>query len=173
MIVAAEYVADYKYYGYEHWWMQGTFMLVLVLITLGVFGCESLRSSRREKQLADARAVVEEEQKAMVSVVRDGTQYQVAAHELTVGDTFTLVAGESIPCDCVIIEVPDGTFQVNESTYSGERKAVSKQSVSSYSSRRPSLDSTSVCFANSLVEAGHARCIALAVGESSTAAMRV
>lgn len=172
-IVAAEYIADQFYYSYENWWMQGTFMLLVVMITLGIFGCESLRNSRRERQLADVRAATEEEQNLMVSVTRDGVMSQVPAHELTVGDKFSLSAGDSIPCDCVIIEVPDGTFQVNESAFSGERKAVGKQSVCSYSSRRPVLDGSSLCFANSIVEAGHARVIALAVGEASTAAIRV
>ena len=36
-IVAAEYVADQFYYGYANWWMQGTFMLLIVIVTLGFY----------------------------------------------------------------------------------------------------------------------------------------
>jgi|Transcript_11514 magnesium-transporting ATPase (P-type) len=85
-------------------------MLVILLVTLGIFGCGSIRSTKRASQLAEEREEAIREQNNMVSVIRDGIQSQISNHELTVGDKFGLSVGDKVPCDCAIIEIPDGTF---------------------------------------------------------------
>ena len=82
-------------------------MLLAVIATLGTFGCESIRDSKRARWIADVRAAADEDQNLLVSVTRDGVMQQIPAHELTVGDRFSLLTGDSIPCDCAVMEVTD------------------------------------------------------------------
>lgn len=48
LIVGGETCADYFYYGYDMWYVQGGAMLFIVLITSIVFGCGRARITKRE-----------------------------------------------------------------------------------------------------------------------------
>ena len=48
-IVAAVTCADYYWYGYDYWYIQGSGMLAMVILTLCVFGCGRVRHTKKEK----------------------------------------------------------------------------------------------------------------------------
>ena len=103
IVVFGQYCADYLYYDYLQWYIQGTAMLVIWLITVAIFKCGRMRSTRREEMLAEEREQrLAEARSTMIRVTRDGHTTQIAANELTVGDKFDMRTGEKIPCDCIV-----------------------------------------------------------------------
>ncbi len=58
-----------------------------------------------------------------VTVVRDGTDIEIAADKLVLDDVIKLAIGNSIPADCIILS---GKIEVNESLLTGESDAVKK-----------------------------------------------
>ena len=117
-IVALETYCDKYLYGYESWYAQGAAMFVMVLISMIVFGCGRIKTSKRESQIVeqgDRQYALEK-----VTVVRNGgTMHPVQASELTVGDRIMLSAGDKVPCDCLVVEA-NADFAISEASITGE-----------------------------------------------------
>ena len=121
--------------------------MILTLITVGKF-LEAKSKGRTSEaisklmKLAPKTAVVE----------RDGTETEIPASDVAVGDIFVLRAGSSVPCDG---EVISGNCTVDESALTGESMPAEKQSGSTVMSA-------------SIVSGGYVRCICRRPEKDST-----
>ena len=171
LIVAGETCADYFYYGYDMWYVQGGAMLFLVFLSSLFFGCGRSRITKRETQLAQERqAAINESQ--FVSVTRSNVQQSLKASELTVGDKIMLSPGDKVPCDCVVFFFDNrARFVVDESMIYGDLQPVEKKNLGCFN--EIVLSSETMLLADSVVTEGHAQVIAIAVGDFSSAATKV
>lgn len=162
-------IADKKYYEYKYWWFQGTLMLCIVFIAMGVFKCGRVRSTKLEEQNAAeklARPVYDQK----ISVTRNGILELKDPAEITVGDKLSLGPDDVVPCDCIIYSIERGNnVMVDEKKVSGEVETQSKVSTSHF--QNLSLSHETVLFANSRIVAGDCKAFAIAVGENSSAAI--
>jgi len=117
-IIGLEVYCDKYLYGYETWYAQGAAMFVMVLISMIVFGCGRIKTSKRENQINDQGDQQYALEKATV-VRNGGTMFPVQASQLTVGDRIMLTAGDKVPCDCLVVEA-DADFAVSETHITGE-----------------------------------------------------
>ena len=79
--------ADKFLYEYDNWYIQGSAMLVMVLITFFVFGCGRFRLTKRQKQQVedqDSSHFIPLDTTATVK--RQGTTDCIIASSLVVGD---------------------------------------------------------------------------------------
>lgn len=165
-IVALETYCDKYLYGYESWYAQGAAMLVMVLISMIVFGCGRIKTSKRENQIVEQGDQQYALEKATV-VRNGGTMFPVQASELTVGDRIMLSTGDKVPCDCLVVEA-NADFAISETHITGEPSPQIKKSVGHYN--EVNLSSETICFSDTHVVQGSAFAIVLAVGSYSTGA---
>ncbi len=93
-------------------------------------------------------------------VVRDGRVILIPAEELAVGDVIEIEEGDRIPADCRILSCEG--FRVDESSLTGESKAVKKRDCTV---RRTSLaERENTAFLSSFCVAGHARAVVVKTG---------
>ncbi|MDE7226097.1 MAG: HAD-IC family P-type ATPase, partial [Ruminococcus sp.] len=91
---------------------------ILTLITVGKF-----MEARSKRRTSDAvNKLVDLAPKTAV-VIRNGTETEIPASEIAVGDIFLLKAGASVPCDGTVIE---GSCSVDQSALTGESIPVTK-----------------------------------------------
>lgn len=93
--------------------------MILTLITLGKY-LESRSKSKTSEAVEKLISLAPNQ----ATVFRDGTEMQVLAEELVVGDIVIVRPGESIAADGVIIE---GTASIDESAVTGESIPAEKQ----------------------------------------------
>jgi cation-transporting P-type ATPase I len=98
-------------------------------------------------------------------VRRNGQDRVLSAEQLVQGDIITLVAGDSVPADCRLIET-DG-LEVDESSLTGESLPVGKGSPATLAP--PVADRTSMVYAGTTVAAGTATGVVVAVGRATEA----
>ena len=92
--------------------------MILTLITVGKF-----LEARSKGKTSDALTKLMKLAPQTAKVLRDGSEVTIPASEVKVGDVFVLRAGDSVPCDGIIIE---GTCSVDESALTGESLPVEK-----------------------------------------------
>lgn len=105
----------------KHGWIEGTAILVTVvlvsLVTAGNDYNKELQFRALEKSSQGAETT---------SVIRDGRIVILNPSELVVGDIIVLQAGDSVPCDCILVEKDKGII-VNESALTGETDDIEKK----------------------------------------------
>lgn len=164
-------IADKRYYEWKYWWFQGGLMFVIIFIAIGVFKCGRVRTTKLEEQDAAeklARPVYDQK----ILVMRNGIQENKDPAEITVGDRLSLGPNDIVPCDCIIYTIDHGNnVMVDEKKVSGEIEQQSKVSTSHF--QKLSLSHETVLFANSRILSGNCTAFAIAVGESSSAAIKL
>ncbi len=123
--------------------------MILTLITVG----KLLESMAKGKTTDALKSLIELAPKT-ANVIRDGTEMEIPATEVTVGDVFVIRAGGKFPVDGVIIE---GECAVDESSLSGESIPVDKAAGDTVSASCINLS-------------GFVKCRATRVGEDTTLA---
>jgi Ca2+-transporting ATPase len=98
-------------------WSTGV-LLVLITVLNAVVGL------RQEGKAESAMNALQAMVKATARVRRDGSEAELAAEELVVGDVVLLAAGDEVPADGRIIEA--SALQIDESALTGESVPVSK-----------------------------------------------
>lgn len=121
--------------------------MILTLITVGKL-LEAISKGRTTDALKGLLQLAPK----TATVMKDGKETTVPVEQVTVGDTFIVKPGESIPVDGVIL---DGDTAVDESVLTGESIPVDKTVG----------DSVSAATMNT---AGYVRCRATRVGEDTT-----
>ena len=121
--------------------------MILTLITVGKL-LEAISKGRTTDALKGLMRLAPK----TATLIRDGAEVTVPAEQVTVGDTFAVRPGESIPVDGVIL---DGETAVDESALTGESIPVDKAAG----------DSVSAATINT---SGYIRCRATRVGEDTT-----
>ncbi len=121
--------------------------MILALITVG----KALEDSAKGKTTNAINSLLDLAPKT-ARVIRDGREVQIPIEELSVGDIFTVRAGESIPADGVIVE---GNSAVDESALTGESVPIDKSVGNSLSAATVNIS-------------GYLKCRAEKVGEDTT-----
>ena len=92
--------------------------MILTLITVGKY----LEAKSRRKTSDAVSRLIDLAPKTAI-VLRNGTETEIPASEIEVGDIFILKAGASVPCDGTILE---GNCSVDQSALTGESIPVEK-----------------------------------------------
>jgi len=100
-------------------WSTGV-LLVLITVLNAIVGLR--QEGKAESAMNALKAMV----KATARVRRDGSEAELAAEELVVGDIVLLAAGDEVPADGRIIEA--SALQIDESALTGESVPASKGS---------------------------------------------
>ncbi|MGN0575516.1 MAG: heavy metal translocating P-type ATPase [Ruminococcus sp.] len=121
--------------------------MILTLITVG-----KLLEARSKGKTTDALKGLMKLAPKKAVILRNGTETEVSADEVSTGDIFVVRPGENIPVDGIVIE---GNSAVNESALTGESVPVDKSAGDTVS-------------AASINTSGFIRCRATKVGEDTT-----
>ncbi len=92
--------------------------MILTLITVGKY-----LEAKSKGRTSDAVTALINLAPKTALVIRDGTETEIAAADLVVGDIIHIKAGTAIPCDCTVIE---GSCSVDQSALTGESIPVEK-----------------------------------------------
>lgn len=144
MTAGGEAVTEY----YHQLYFESAAM-ILALITVG-----KLLESRSKGKTTNALKALMQLKPTTARVIRGEEEIEIPIEELSVGDIFTVRAGEKIPADGKVVS---GNGAVNESALTGESIPVDKEPGDSVS-------------AATINEAGFMRCEAHKVGEDTALA---
>ena len=176
-IVAGVTCADYYWYGYEYWYIQGSGMLFMVFITLCVFGCGRVRQTKREKQpnAVSSNDVATANDEGRVTCMRDGLTQTRLKTDLAVGDRIILSPGDVVPADCLVHytqSTGNSVFEVGEPHIAtgGEPETARKKSIGLY--HEIVLSDDTIIPAQSVVQNGNCYAFILATGNNSSQAAR-
>ncbi len=96
------------------------------------------------------------------TVIRNGKELSVPARDLVVGDIVLLQTGYMVPADCRLIEAIN--LKVNESSLTGESKAVNKNADKVCDKKSFLGDRFNMVFSSTTVEYGRGMAIVIATG---------
>jgi Ca2+-transporting ATPase len=99
---------------------------------------------------------------AVARVVRDGTERQVPAAELVVGDAVLLSGGDRVPADALVIE--GASLEADESALTGESVPVPKSHEPATTADTPLGDRTDTVHSGTLITAGRGVSVVTATG---------
>lgn len=117
-----------------------------------------IQEDKAEKAIESLRQMSEPFSK----VFRDGEIKRIPTKELVVGDVLLLEAGDIVGADCLIIETKG--LSCDESSLTGESKAVSKAVCKGLPEKTPLGERTNMVFSGSNVTFGRAIALVVAVG---------
>jgi len=98
-------------------WSTGVLLLVITMVN-------AIVGLRQEGKAESAMNALKAMVKATARVRRDGSEAEIAAEEVVVGDVVLLAAGDEVPADGRIIEA--SALQIDESALTGESVPASK-----------------------------------------------
>ncbi len=96
------------------------------------------------------------------TVIRNGKEHIIPARDLVVGDVVLLQTGYMVPADCRLIEAIN--LKVNESSLTGESKAVNKDANKICDKKTFLGDRLNMVFSSTTVEYGRGMAIVTAIG---------
>ncbi len=137
---------------------EWTTALLLLFITV----VNAIVGLRQEGKAESAMNALKAMVKATARVRRDGSEAQVAAEELVVGDVVLLAAGDEVPADGRIIEA--SSLQIDESALTGESVPASKGVAAPAGTDLAPGDQTDMAFMHTPVTHGSAVMIVTATG---------
>lgn len=129
-------------------------ILIAILIDAGL---SFLQLWRTERTLEKIRQQLQ----LMATVIRDGKEQRIPAHELVVGDIVVLNAGQKIPADARLIAASG--LRVQEAVLTGESDDVEK-TPAHLATRTPVSNRRNMLFMGTLVVSGTARAVVTATG---------
>jgi P-type E1-E2 ATPase len=142
--------------GWEHGWIDGTSIIVAVLIIVTVTVSNNYVKEKQFQELQQKSDVM------TARVTRGDKIVTVDSTELVVGDIVDIPTGDAIAADCVVISSIDLT--VSEANLTGEPEAIRKEACTNDSyehNPNPFLMQTT------LVETGQCKAIVVAVGQNT------
>jgi len=149
--------------GYMHELYFESAAMILTLITLG-----KMLEAKSKGRTTDAIRSLMKLAPENATVIRDGREVIVSVSDITVGDTFVVRPGESIPVDGVIIE---GESALDESALTGEFIPVDKSVGDKVSSATLNYSGFIKCRATSVGEdTALSKIIKMVEGASATKA---
>src|SRR6185503_9487763 len=131
-------------------------LLILLTVLNAVVGM------RQEGKAESAMNALKSMMKATARVRRDGTEAQIPAEELVVGDVVLISAGDQVPADGRIIE--SSALQIDESALTGESVPAAKDAETLSGDQLGPGDQTNMAFMNTPVTHGSAVVIVTATG---------
>jgi P-type Ca2+ transporter type 2C len=139
-------------------WSTGV-LLILITVLNAVVGL------RQEGKAVSAMNALKAMVKATARVRRDGSEAQVPAEEVVVGDVVLLAAGDDVPADGRIIEA--SSLQIDESALTGESVPASKGVETPEGKDLAPGDQTDMAFMHTPVTHGSAVMIVTATGSDT------
>lgn len=133
--------------SYSHEFYFESAAMIVTLITVG-----KLLETRSKGKTTDALKSLIKLSPKTATVVRNGTETEIAADDVIKGDIFIVRPGQSIPVDGIVIE---GESAVNEAAITGESIPVDKKAGSPVT-------------AATINDSGYLRCEATRVGTDTT-----
>jgi len=131
-------------------------LLILLTVLNAVVGM------RQEGKAESAMNALKSMMKATARVRRDGTEAQIPAEELVVGDVVLISAGDQVPADGRIVEA--SALQIDESALTGESVPAAKDAETLSSDQLGPGEQTNMAFMNTPVTHGSATVIVTATG---------
>ena len=131
-------------------------LLILLTVLNAVVGM------RQEGKAESAMNALKSMMKATARVRRDGTEAQIPAEELVVGDVVLISAGDQVPADGRIVEA--SALQIDESALTGESVPAAKDAETLSGDQLGPGEQTNMAFMNTPVTHGSATVIVTATG---------
>lgn len=136
-------------------WSTGVLLIVITMVN-------AIVGLRQEGKAESAMNALEAMVKATARVRRDGSEAEIAAEDVVVGDVVLLAAGDEVPADGRILEA--SSLQIDESALTGESVPASKAvEIPSGADLAPG-DQTDMAFMHTPVTHGSAVMIVTATG---------
>src|SRR5690348_9616802 len=136
-------------------WSTGI-LLILLTVLNAVIGM------RQEGKAESAMNALKSMMKATARVRRDGTESQIPAEEVVVGDVVLISAGDEVPADGRIIAA--SALQIDESALTGESVPAAKDAETLSGDELNPGDQTNMAFMNTPVTHGSATVIITGTG---------
>ncbi|MFF5012112.1 cation-translocating P-type ATPase [Streptomyces sp. NPDC001165] len=136
-------------------WNTGILLVVLTVLNAVV-------GMRQEGKAESAMNALKSMLKATARVRRDGTESEIPAEEVVVGDVVLLTAGDEVPADGRIIAA--SALQIDESALTGESVPAAKDATTLAGGDLGPGDRTNMAFMNTPVTHGSATVIVTATG---------
>jgi P-type Ca2+ transporter type 2C len=136
-------------------WSTGVLLILITVVNAVV-------SLRQEGKAESAMNALKAMVKATARVRRDGSEAEIAAEEVVVGDVVLLAAGDEVPADGRIVEA--SSLQIDESALTGESVPASKGVEASEGVDLAPGDQTGMAFMHTPVTHGSAVMIVTATG---------
>ncbi|TVZ07173.1 HAD family hydrolase [Trebonia kvetii] len=132
----------------------------IVLIALTVLN--AVVGLRQEGKAESAMNALKSMMKATARVRRDGTESQIPATDVVVGDVVLLSAGDEVPADGRIIEA--SALTIDEAALTGESTPAAKNVITLHDDGLAPGDQTNMAFMNTPVTHGSGLLLVTAVG---------
>ena len=139
-------------------WSTGVLLILITVVNAGV-------GLRQEGKAESAMNALKAMVKATARVRRDGTEAEIAAEEIVVGDVVLLAAGDEVPADGRIIAA--SSLQIDESALTGESAPVAKAADTLADGDRAPGDQTNMAFMHTPVTHGSGVMIVTATGSDT------
>ncbi|MBW5481204.1 cation-translocating P-type ATPase [Streptomyces bambusae] len=136
-------------------WTTAVLLIVLTLLNAVV-------GLRQEGKAESAMNALKSMMKATARVRRDGTEAEVPAEQLVVGDIVLLAAGDQVPADGRLVEA--SALQIDESALTGESVPAAKDTATLPAGPSSPGDRTNTAFMNTPVTHGSGIAVVTATG---------
>jgi Ca2+-transporting ATPase len=137
--------------------LQDTAVILAIVVLNGMIGF--VQEYRADRAVAALRALTEPH----ATVVRDGTQREIAVGDLVPGDLVVLAAGDAVGADARLIDAR--ALQLDESTLTGESEPVTKTTEPIVEAGDvPIADRQNMIFRGTVVTAGRGVGVVVATG---------
>ena len=136
-------------------WSTAVLLLVLTVLNAVV-------GLRQEGKAESAMNALKSMMKATARVRRDGTEAEIPAEQVVVGDVVLIAAGDEVPADGRIIEA--SALQIDESALTGESVPAAKNAEVLSGGQLGPGDQTNMAFMNTPVTHGSGTVIVTATG---------
>src|SRR5690242_20013073 len=134
-------------------------LLILITVINAVVGLR--QEGKAESAMNALKAMV----KATARVRRDGSESEISAEEVVVGDVVILAAGDEVPADGRIIEA--SSLQIDEAALTGESVPASKGVEAPQGTDLSPGDQSDMAFMHTPVTHGSALMIVTAIGSDT------
>ena len=139
-------------------WSTGVLLLLITVINAVV-------GLRQEGKAESAMNALQAMVKASARVRRDGSEANIPAEEVVVGDIVLLAAGDEVPADGRLIEA--SALQIDESALTGESVPVSKGTETPSGTDLAPADQTDMAFMHTPVTHGSGVIVVTATGSET------
>lgn len=137
---------------------HGTESIVIAVIVLFAVGLGFVQEYRAERAIEALRQMAA----PTASVLRDGREVKVPAHEVVPGDVVILHTGDRVPADGRLIESIN--LQIEEAALTGESVPVEKHTDALPSDEMPVGDRKNMVYAGTAATYGRGRALIVATG---------
>ena len=135
------------------------------IVLIGLTVLNAVVGLRQEGKAESAMNALKSMMKATARVRRDGTESQIPAEDVVVGDIVLISAGDEVPADGRIIEA--SALQIDEAALTGESTPAAKNVTTLHDAGLAPGDQSNMAFMNTPVTHGSGLMVVTAVGSGT------